>query len=784
MKPNMAFDKDQIVEFVRQKSNRPMKVKELAAALDIPKPDYRRFRNVIRELIESGELVRLKRNRIGLASELNVVVAPISITRSGVGFVEHGQDEPDILIPERQLHTALDGDKVMVRRTGTYDGRPTGAVIRVVERAARNIVGAVHTSRHFVFVVPDNPRIHRDILIPAKDTQDARDGEKVVAVLEEWDDPNRNPVGRITEVLGFPGDPGVDMQTVVKSFNLPEEFPSEVIDEAERASAASIEEEAPRRDDLTDEIVYTIDPSDAKDHDDAVSVERLGDGYRLGVHIADVSHFVQPGSALDKEALTRGNSVYLPGMVIPMIPEALSNDICSLRPDRVRLAHSVIIDFDSSGEMQGWKIKDTLIKSRAKLSYEQVQQLFDTGKPDQDTKPVTDNLLVARELARILCKRRFAEGSLDFDLPEAKIVLDQQGRVLEIGNRIRLESHRLVEEFMLAANKAVAVHVFKKNVPFIYRVHERPDVEKIQDFADMMKRLGYSFPVSEHVKPAVFARFLEKVEGTPEEGFVNELMLRSMKKAVYQRDDIGHFGLAFRHYTHFTSPIRRYPDLLVHRLLRKLKRGRYPKQFGQKVSELIDRTANHCSETERLAETAERHAVKVKQISYMAEHVGEVFPGVITGVTGYGFFVRLDELGVEGLVRVSTIDDDYYQFDEKNYQLIGRRSKKAYRLGSTIEVGVARVDKAHNELDLYLAKAVEEPDLPPHKAERKGAAVRRRKAKAKTTSKKGTQSSGKSKPKTKTKTKTKPGTKSKPSKKTNKTGGPKTTRKKKTSRKR
>ena len=348
----MAFDRDKIVEFVRQKSHRPMKVKELATALDIPQSDYRRFRTVIRELVDSGELVLLKRNRIGLASELNVLVAPISITRSGVGFVEHGEDDPDILIPERQLHTALDGDKVMVRRTGISDGRPTGAVIRVVERAARNIVGAVHTSRNFVFVTPDNPRIHRDILIPVKDSQGARDGEKVVAVLEEWDDPNRNPLGRITEVLGFPGDPGVDMLTVVKSYNLPEEFPPDVIDEAERASAAAIEDEAPHREDLTNECVYTIDPSDAKDFDDAVSVERIGDGSRLGVHIADVSHFVQPGTALDKEALTRGNSVYLPGMVIPMIPEALSNDICSLRPDRIRLAHSVIIDIDAKGEMQ------------------------------------------------------------------------------------------------------------------------------------------------------------------------------------------------------------------------------------------------------------------------------------------------------------------------------------------------------------------------------------------------------------------------------------------------
>ncbi len=707
----MIMEKDAIVDFIREKSDRPMRTKELARALGIDQADYRRFREIIKELLDVGELVRLKRNRIGLAAELNIVIGPISVTRGGLGFVAVEGDDEDVMIPSHQLLTAFDGDRVMVRLGGFRGDRRTGAVIKIVERRQRNIVGVIHHGRHFSSVVPDNPRIHRDLYIPRRESLDAEDGEKVVAVLTVWDDPSMSPEGKVTDRLGFPGDPGVDMLTVIKSFDLPEEFPDEVLSEAGIAAAMPSASEVQSRLDLTRDCIYTIDPADAKDFDDAVSVSRTSNGYTLGVHIADVSYFVKPDTALDLEAFKRGNSVYLPGTVIPMLPEALSNDVCSLRPNRRRLAHSVFMDFDSRGKMLKWRVADSVIKSRARLAYEEVQAFFDGEKeiPDR-VRRVADNLTLARELARVLTRRRFSEGSLDFDLPESKITLNEKGEVLELSNRVRLEAHRLVEEFMLAANRAVAMEVFRKAQPLLYRVHDKPSLEKMEDFSAMMKRLGYNFPVSPDIRPVLFSRFLDKIKDKPEADFINNLMLRSMTKAVYQRENIGHFGLAFSHYAHFTSPIRRYPDLLVHRLVRKLTHGEFTAEFARKVISVIDNVGTHCSETERLAETAEREAVKVKQVAFMANRVGKEYPGVISGVASFGFFVRLDNLGAEGLVRMSSIDDDYYLFDEKQYRIIGRRAGRSFRLGDTIDVGVLKVDKVQNEIDFYIADKPQKKD--------------------------------------------------------------------------
>ncbi len=682
-----------------------MKMKELARALAIPQDEYAKFRKTVKALLESGQLVQLKRSRIGLPEELNVAVGTVQITRSGAGYLIREGKEIDLLIPPHSIGTALDGDKVMVRLTGTVNGREAATVIKILERAPRNIVGVFKRSRSMLYVQPDNPRIHRDIYIHPDKTLDAEDGEKVVAQLVVWDDPHLNPEGKIIERIGFPGEPGVDMLTVIRGFGLPTEFPPEVLEQAERAAAALDDIDTAERLDLSKELVYTIDPEDAKDHDDAVSVERNELGFKLGVHIADVAHFVTEGSDLDMEAFKRGNSIYLPGMVIPMLPEALSADTCSLKANKRRLAHSAIIQFDQKGKMLSWTIHDTIIRSRAKLTYEEVQQFFDTGVADAKLEKVTSNLLIARELARLLTKRRFAEGSLDFDLPEAKIVMNKTGEVLELGHRVRLESHRLVEEFMLVANKAVAIEMVRAARPFLYRVHDKPDLEKLEAFSQMMSRLGYKFPVSPNMKPVQIARFLESVKNIPEEEFINELLLRSMKKAVYQRENIGHFGLAFTHYTHFTSPIRRYPDLIVHRLLRRQRQGQYTPQFAKKIEAVIDHVGTHCSDTERTAEAAERQAIKVKQVTFMANHLGEEYNGVISGVTAYGFFVRLENMGVEGLVRLSAVDDDYYHFDEKNYRIVGRRKNKVFRLGDPIRVGVMSVNTVRAEIDLFL------PDL-------------------------------------------------------------------------
>ncbi len=700
----MSIDKVSILRFLRDQAHRPMKTKELAKALNVPPSDYAEFRATIKELIDTGELVRLKRNRVGVASEMNILVDTISMTRNGLGFVAREEGE-DVMIPASQTHTALDGDKVMVRLTGTQHDRQIGTVVRVLERSERNIVGVFRRGRDFSFVVPDSPRFPRDIYVPDRATAGAEDGEKVVLKLTVWDDPHLNPQGRVTERLGYPGDPGVDMLTVIKSFDLPEAFPDEVAQEAERLAVMPSRAEQKRRENLTDQVVYTIDPTDAKDYDDAISVEKTRDGYRLSVHIADVSHFVPHGSLVDKEAFERGNSVYLPGMVVPMIPEVLSNDLCSLKPNRLRLAHSCIMEFNRRGRMTDWRLTDSLIKSRSRLAYEEVQALFDGRAVDDRVKRVADNLRLARELARILSERRFAKGSLDFDLPEAKVIMNAKGEVLELGSRVRLEAHRLVEEFMLAANKAVALEVFRKGQPMLYRVHARPDMEKLNAFAYMMERLGLHFAVSVDLKPIHFARFLKQIQDRPDADFINEIMLRSMQKAVYQAENIGHFGLAFTHYTHFTSPIRRYPDLLVHRLVRKLRgRQKYPAEFGKRVPVVIKHVGEHCSETERKAERAEREAIKVKQVAYMAKHIGDEYSGVISGVTGFGFFVRLDNLGAEGLVRLTTLDDDYYIHEEAHYRLVGRRTGRIFRLGDPIRVGVLSVDQVKHEVDLFVAE--------------------------------------------------------------------------------
>ncbi|MCX6826386.1 MAG: ribonuclease R [candidate division Zixibacteria bacterium] len=700
----MNIDEHLIVDFLAYKAGRPLKIKELARALKISPRDYLSFRGLVKRLIDSGQLVKLRRNRLGVPSELNLVLGQVSISKSGYGTIltESGKS---ITIPPADMLTALDGDKVMVRVEMDAEGKSRGTVIKIIERASRNIIGTFHIGQNFNFVIADNKKVRRDIYIHAKLTKRARDGEKVVVRINQWADTYSNPEGEVVEKIGLPGDPGVDLLTVIKGYQLAEEFPRKVIEEAKTAEDYFNPEEIKQRRNFTDEIIYTIDPSDAKDHDDAVSVMKTSDGYRLGVYIADVSHFVREGTLLDKEAFTRGNSVYLPGKVIPMLPEELSNILCSLRPNCRRLVYATLINFDNDGKMLNWEITEGVIKSCAKLTYEEVQQYLDKGEVIGKIAKVAKSLQIARQLAILLQKRRVAEGSLDFDLPETKIILNKKGEIIEIGNRVRLESHRLIEEFMLAANKVIALHVFRRGQKFLYRVHDKPDLEKLEAFSYLVSTLGYSFPVSENMKPIQFTRFLEKLKGKPEEEFLNELMLRSMKKAVYQSRNIGHFGLAFTHYTHFTSPIRRYPDLIVHRLLKKLKNGRYPDKLNKQLDSILENVGRHCSETERNAEAAEREAIKIKQVAYMANHIGQEYSGIISGILNFGFFVRLGDTGAEGMVRLSSLDDDYYKFETERFRLVGKRTGKIFSLGDKVKVGILSVDRLKNEINLYMIES-------------------------------------------------------------------------------
>ncbi len=594
---------------------------------------------------------------------------------------------------------------MVVRIVGKRRGpAQEGRIIKVLERAKTNLVGTYHKRRFIGYVEPDDRKISKDIYIAQENSAGAMDGQKVVVSLADWQDVELGPEGKIVEVLGYPDDPGMDILALIKDFGLPLSFPDEVEEELTRLPSRVQRVELQKRLDLRKKNCFTIDPKDAKDHDDAVSLEKKPNGnYLLGIHIADVSHYVKEGSALDREALRRGTSVYLVDRVIPMLPEKLCNDICSLKPNRIRLTFSVILELTPQGEKVGYQIKESVIKSKAKLNYDEVQKFFDTGQTTENIEGLENDLLEMKKLAFKLLEKRLAMGSLDFDLPEAHVVLGKNGRVQDILQVIRLESHRLIEEFMLMANRTVAEHVSHLSVPFLYRVHEEPDQDKMEAFSDFVASLGYSLRVTGRIRPKRIQRFLKSLEGKPEESLINEVLLRSLKKARYSPENIGHFGLAFSHYTHFTSPIRRYPDLVVHRILKELQDGKYSFKRQRQLSRRLPRIGEITSERERLSEEAERESIKIKQIEFMQDKLGEQYQGVISGLVPFGFFVRLDSILAEGLVRISSLDDDYYLFDERKQRWVGRHTKKVYKLGERVKVQVVRVNKEQKEIDFVLA---------------------------------------------------------------------------------
>jgi ribonuclease R len=643
----------------------------------------------------SGEPTR--RSRQQKAAPREEVTGPLAVTRQGDAFVRVDDGGPDVFVAGNRLGSGMDGDRVVVRIEGRPRGRsPEGTVVRVIERARHTVVGTLHRQKRVSFVVPLDRRLHREVLVSRSDRSEADDGDVVVVRLLTFGDGRTRASGTIERVLGPLSDPGVDVLAIAHGFGLALEFPEDVVRAAEDAAEAGSTHPGPARIDRTALLSFTIDPADAKDHDDALSIERLDDGlWEVGVHIADVSHFVLPGSPVDQEALTRGTSVYLVDRAIPMLPAVLSSDLCSLLLEAPRFALSLFMTMDGKARVRERRYERTTIRCRHALSYEQAQEILEgrgTGGEDLDGA-----LRTLDDLARGLREARDGRGALDLDLPEAEVVLDREGLPVDIQRRERLESHRLIEDFMILANEVVANDLVAHDLPGLFRVHEPPSPEKIQELADALAPLGLEVPRRKSMKPRDIQKLLQAGRGPEERSLVSGLVLRTLTKARYDPENLGHFGLASGGYAHFTSPIRRYPDLVTHRAIAAAFAEGRPVPEGTTAG--LQAVADWSSEREQSAEEAERATVAMKKVEFMERHLGDVFTGRVSGVVPFGIFVTLEEYFVDGLVHVRSLEDDFYRFNPQDYALVGERKGRRYRLGDRLEVQVSRVDKEARHID-------------------------------------------------------------------------------------
>ena len=699
---------DTILEFLQKRRGKSFKAKEISHALHVHKNNYHTFRDALRMLARKGKIARLKTGRFTLPSTLQKVVGKIQLTRKGFGFVTDERTGEEIFIPAQHLNTALNDDVVEVQLFAVSRGKSKeGQITAIRERGHRVFVGTYHKSEYYGFVVADNRRVYRDFYIQPQNNAGAKHGQKVVVEFLKWDTASLNPEGKITEILGFPDEPGVDVVSVLKGFELPVQFPAAVEKEAKQIELHLSKKLLEQRLDLRDEMIFTIDPVDAKDFDDAVSLKRLENGnYQLGVHIADVSHFVSEGSLIDKEAFLRGTSIYLVDRVVPMLPEHLSNELCSLQPEVDKLTFSCIMEISGEGEVINYELKPSVINSKRRFSYEEVQGIID----DQtSTDPYAGVLREMRDFSLKLRRIREQMGSIDFETPEVRFVLNEKGKPTEIIPIERLQSHQLIEEFMLMANKTVARHISVisqkgKPLPFIYRVHEKPDNDKITTFENFLNALDFKIKIPRNISPAQFQEIMNGVLGTKDDILIKEVALRTMMKAIYDIKNVGHFGLAFTDYTHFTSPIRRYPDLQVHRLIKLYNK---PVERGNlnSLEKHLKKVSDHSSDRERVALEAERESTKIKQVEWIADYVGKNFEGLISGVTAYGLFVEITPYLIEGFIRLEDMEDDYYLFDQKRYSLVGKEFGKVYRLGDEIKIRVKQVNREINQVDFVLNDA-------------------------------------------------------------------------------
>lgn len=697
-----------LLDFMREQAYKPMDIQELGKVFGISKNEMKAFKDILKAMEKEGSIVKNQTNHYGLPEKMGLVVGRLQGHQKGFGFVIPDDESPDVFVISTSMNGAMHGDKVVaqVLKVQNRGKKREGEIVKVIERANQKIIGVYEASKNFGFVVPEEKRISQDIFIAKEDVNGATSGDVVIVEITDWPEKRRNPEGKIVEILGKKGERGIDILTIIKKYKLPEEFPAKVQSYASNISEEIPEEEYKNREDLREIKMVTIDGEDAKDLDDAVSIERLPNGnYYLGVHIADVSHYVKEKNPLDKEALKRATSVYLLTKVIPMLPKELSNGICSLNPQVDRLAMTCFMEINDQGKVVDYRITKSVIKTNERMTYTNVTKIL----RDHDEELMkrydylVDDFKMMEELCEILYKKRLRRGAIDFDFEESKIILDDNDKPIDIKPYEREIANRIIEEFMLIANETVAEHMFWTKLPFVYRIHEDPDEEKLQRFREFAYNLGYFVKASNDIHPKALQQIIEAVKGKKEETVVNTLLLRSLKQARYAPECVGHFGLAAKYYCHFTSPIRRYPDLIIHRIIKESLYGNIDENRVRQLEKAVDYASTQSSDMERLAMEAEREVDDLKKAEYMSEKIGEEYEGIVSSVTNFGMFIELPNT-VEGLVHISNMDDDYYVYDEVHLCLIGERTKNRYRLGDEVKVKVAKVDMGSYEIYFDLVK--------------------------------------------------------------------------------